>query len=74
MVSTASMPRWLGWWGVVAGIALGLAQMTGLSGAGWVPYMAFWLWLLTTCVVLIRTPAAPDRRTDLGANTEPTVA
>jgi Domain of unknown function (DUF4386) len=66
MVSTASMPRWLGWWGVVVGIALGLAQFSGLSGPGWVPYLAFWVWLLTTCVVLVRTPAALDHQTDLG--------
>jgi hypothetical protein len=64
IVSTASLPRWLGWWGVIDGIALALAPMTGLSGAGWVPYLAFWLWLLTTCVVLVRTPAALDHRPD----------
>jgi Domain of unknown function (DUF4386) len=66
MVSTSSMPRWLGWWGVAGGIALALAQLSGLSGVGWVPYLAFWVWLLTTCVVLVRTPATPDHRTDLG--------
>lgn len=66
IVSTASMPRWLGWWGVIVGTALGFAQMSGLSGVGWVPYLTFWLWLLTTCVILVRTPAAPDHRTDLG--------
>ena len=32
------------------------ADGLGLGGAGWVPYMAFWLWLLTTCVVLVRRP------------------
>jgi hypothetical protein len=63
MVSTGSMPGWLGRWGIVAGIALALAQLTGLSGAGWVPYLAFWAWLLATCAVLVRTPAAPDHRT-----------
>jgi hypothetical protein len=25
-------------------------------GAGWIPYLGFWLWLLTTCVLLVRRP------------------
>jgi hypothetical protein len=55
VVSTRVMPTWLGWWGVVAGIALGLAQLVWTIEAAWlVPYAAFWLWLLTTCVVLVR--------------------
>jgi hypothetical protein len=58
MVSTAALPRWLGWWGMVAGIALALAQMIWETGAGWIPYLAFWLWLLTTCVLLVRRPAS----------------
>ena len=60
VVSTGAMPTWLGWWGVVAGIALGLAQFVWTVEAAWlVPYAAFWLWLLTTCVVLVRrTPSA----------------
>ena len=56
MVTTASFPRWLGWWGMVAGVALGLSQMVWETGLGWIPYIAFWLWLLTTCVLLVRRP------------------
>lgn len=57
MVSTAVLPRWLGQWGMVAGIALGLAQMVVWeTGAGWIPYLAFWLWMLTTCLLLVRRP------------------
>jgi hypothetical protein len=37
MVSTAALPRWLGWWGMVAGMALALAQMIWETGAGWIP-------------------------------------
>ena len=57
VVSSGAMPRWLGWWGLVSGIGLGLAQFVWLVPGAWlVPYLAFWLWLLTTCVVLIRRP------------------
>jgi hypothetical protein len=56
MVTTGALPRWLGWWGIVAGVPLALAQMIWETGAGWVPYLAFWAWLLTTCVLLVRRP------------------
>ena len=55
IVSTRAMPTWLGWWGLVAGTALGLAQLVWTVEPAWlVPYAAFWLWLLTTCVLLVR--------------------
>jgi hypothetical protein len=57
------MPRWLGRWGMVAGIALALAQMIWETGAGWIPYLAFWLWLLTTCVVMVRRQPEPPKET-----------
>jgi hypothetical protein len=34
MVSTKALPRWLGWWGVVAGLALGLAQLVWTPSPG----------------------------------------
>lgn len=55
IVSTRAMPTWLGWWGLVAGTALGLTQLVWKVEPAWlVPYAAFWLWLLTTCVLLLR--------------------
>jgi hypothetical protein len=55
VVTTGALPRWLGWWGVVAGIALGLAQLVWTIETAWlVPYLAFWLWMLTTSVLLVR--------------------
>ncbi|TDO45815.1 uncharacterized protein DUF4386 [Kribbella sp. VKM Ac-2527] len=58
VVATNAMPRWLGWWGVIAGIALSFAQFVWRAGEFWLlPYVPFWLWLLTTCVVLVRRPA-----------------
>jgi len=58
MVSTGALPRWLGRWGMIAGVALAPAQMVWETGAGWVPYLAFWGWLLTTSVLLVRRPAS----------------
>jgi hypothetical protein len=56
IVSTKAMPRWLGWWGLVAGIALSLAQFIWETEAWLVPYLPFWLWLVTTFVLLVRRP------------------
>jgi len=57
ILSSGAMPRWLGWWGLVSGIALGLAQLAWTVPVAWlVPYVAFWAWLLTTCVLLVRQP------------------
>jgi hypothetical protein len=72
IVSTRAMPTWLGWWGVLAGIAMALAQLVWTAESLWVaPYAAFWLWLLTTCSLLLRRPRSrpaqvhdsPDRKT-----------
>jgi hypothetical protein len=63
IVSTNAMPTWLGWWGVVAGIAMALAQFIWTAGSAWgAPYAAFWLWLVTTAVQLLRRPMSRPAR------------
>lgn len=58
IVASNAMPRWLGRWGMIAGIALSFAQFVWRAGEFWyLPYIAVWLWILTTCVVLVRRPA-----------------
>lgn len=57
IVSTKAMPRWLGLWGVVGGIAVSLAQFVWKNEVVWlVLYTPFWLWLVTTWVLLVRWP------------------
>ena len=60
VVSTGGMPTSLAWWGVVAGLALLLAQLVWAVEAAWlVPHAALSLGLLMTCVVVVRrTPSA----------------
>jgi len=55
-LSSGAMPRWLGWWGVVSGIGLGLAQFVWTTPVWLIPYAGFWVWLLITCVLLVRRP------------------
>jgi hypothetical protein len=62
IVSTAALPRWLGWWGIISGVALALTQFVWTHEGVWfAPYAAFWLWLLTTCVLLVRGPSRTSR-------------
>jgi len=50
------MPRWLRWWGVVAGIGLALMQFVWETEAWYALYIPVWLWLVTTWVLLVRRP------------------
>jgi hypothetical protein len=70
MVSSRAMPRWLGWWGVAAGIAVSLAQFVWKIEVAWlVLYIPFWLWLVTTWVVLVRRPLGDGRQVEARGTT-----
>jgi hypothetical protein len=56
ILSTRAMPRWLGWWGVVAGIGLSLMAFIWKTEAWYAFYLPVWLWLVTTWVLLVRRP------------------
>jgi hypothetical protein len=57
ILSSHTLPRWLGRWGVISGIALALAQFVWTVEVAWlIPYLAVWLWLVTTAVLLVRRP------------------
>jgi hypothetical protein len=62
VISSGALPRWLGWWGIGCGIVLAPAQLLWtVEGAWLVPYASFWLWLLTTCVLLVRRTPSESR-------------
>lgn len=57
ILSSGAMPRWLGRWATISGIGLALAQFVWTIEVAWLlPYIAFWLWLLTTAILLTRRP------------------
>jgi hypothetical protein len=50
-----ALPGWLGWFGLVTAIALLIARaFWAVSGAAFIPYVLFWLWLIITSIILIR--------------------
>ncbi|MET9317089.1 hypothetical protein ABZX12_35165 [Kribbella sp. NPDC003505] len=60
ILTSRALPRWLGRWGVIGGVALGFTQFLWTIEPAWlIPYLAVWLWLVTIAVLLIRRQAQP---------------
>jgi len=60
MVATATLPCGSagGAWSPASPLAF--TQMVWRSDIIWLPYLSFWLWLLTTSVLLVRKPGTVD--------------
>jgi hypothetical protein len=54
VLSTRVLGRWLGWWAVVAGAGLVLARFVWTTGAWYLPYLLFWIWVIIVSAQLIR--------------------
>ncbi len=54
VLSTRVFGRWLGWWAIVAGTGLVLARFVWTTGAWYLPYFLFWIWVVVISVQLIR--------------------
>lgn len=54
MLTSGAWPRWLGWWGAVAGVGMLLARFVWTIEPAWIVFYAvFWIWLLTVAVRLV---------------------
>ena len=54
MLTSGAWPRWLGWWGAVAGAGMLVARFLWTIESAWVVfYGVFWVWLLTVAVRLV---------------------
>ena len=60
-LSSRSLPGWLGWWALAAGIGLVAARAVWTSPAWLVPYALFWLWVIVVSVRFLagRSPSQP---------------
>jgi uncharacterized membrane protein len=53
IVSARSLPSWLGWWAIVAGIGQVLARAFWTHDAALAPGAAYWIWVAVLSVLLI---------------------
>jgi hypothetical protein len=54
IASTRLLPRWLGWLAIASGGGLALSRIDWTNYIWLVPYLLFWLWVLTVAVLLLR--------------------
>jgi hypothetical protein len=58
ILSTRVVGRWLGWWAIASGLGLVISRFFWTSAIWFLPYAAFWIWMIIICIRLIRRPAA----------------
>jgi hypothetical protein len=68
---TRVVGRWLGWWAIASGLGLVIARFFWTSGMWYLPYFAFWIWMIIICIRLIRHPAAVLNGSDSHASADP---
>lgn len=54
IASTRFLPRWVGWLALASGVGLALSRVSWTSTIWLLPYLMFWLWVLTVGVLLLR--------------------
>ncbi len=54
MVSARFLPRWVGWVAIASGLGLALSRISWTNSIWLLPYLMFWLWVLTVAVLLLR--------------------
>ena len=63
VVSTRVVGRWLGWWAIASGLGLVVSRFFWTSALWYLPYFAFWVWMIIVCIQLFWRPDAVLRRT-----------
>jgi len=61
IASTRFLPRWVGWLAIASGVGLALSRISWTSNIWLLPYLMFWLWVITVAVLLLRRKL-PRRR------------
>ena len=54
ITSTRFLPRWVGWLAIGAGAGLVVARISWSNQLWLLPYLLFWVWMLTVALLLLR--------------------
>jgi hypothetical protein len=54
MLRARSVPNWLAWWALVAGVGQVLARAVWTEDFALAPGAAYWIWVTVLCVLLLR--------------------
>jgi hypothetical protein len=56
IISTRLVGCRLGWWAIASGLGLVVSRFFWTSGLWYLPYFAFWIWVIIICVRLVWRP------------------
>lgn len=56
-LASRTLPRWLGWWAVIAGVGLVVARAAWTTPIWLLGYTLFWLWVIILSARLMRRPS-----------------
>jgi hypothetical protein len=72
ILSAGDLPRWLGWWAVVVGVAQVLARGFWTNDLAFAPFALYWVWTGVTCALLLSgrfaRPQAPTSQRELSVS------
>jgi hypothetical protein len=54
ITSTRYLPRWVGWLAIGTGVGLVLTRISWTTPVWLLPYLLFWVWMLTVALLLLR--------------------
>jgi hypothetical protein len=54
ILDSRSLPGWLGWWALVAGVGFLIGRAVWTSYVWLIPYALFWVWVVVVSVQLLR--------------------
>jgi hypothetical protein len=53
VLTSRDLPHWLGWWALIAGVGSVLARAVWTEDYAFIPFTAFWIWVMVLSVVLL---------------------
>ncbi len=62
ILRSRDLPRWVAWWGLIAGVGLVISRGIFREGIAYAPFFAFWVWATVVSVLLIAGRFVPREK------------